>query len=216
MKIKYLIMFLPILMCSSLFSIGFASWIIGNSPEVVTGTIGTDEVFSTNAYLELTNIDNLEFCSEGYVYNNNISSTGVMTLHYKLKNLNYFNERFDGLYDSIKLELKLTFNSETYNIFETTNNQSSTHLVTSDFIRVSEKFPTGKPNNQYFLELTFNYLNAIEEDYYYFSISYYFNNSVSDFSSIYTELQSAGNNAFTIDTKIYGYRSVTMSGGGDS
>ena len=90
MKIKYAIMFLPILMCTSLFSIGFASWVIGNSPEVLKGNINTEEVFSARVYFELVDIEELQYCTEGYVYNNSITNTGYMTLHYRVNNVNNF------------------------------------------------------------------------------------------------------------------------------
>lgn len=217
MKLKYSIMFLPILMCISLFSVGFASWVITTSPEVLTGSIGTEEVFSAKEYFTLESVDNLEYCTDGYVNNNVISNVGSMTLHYKVQKIQYFNKKFSGIYNSLNVKLKLTFNSVSYNIFKTVEStQSSSHTIISDYLSVSEKFPTGKINNQYIMDFTINYLDLIEEDTYDLAITFTFEYNGSDFNTIYNVLETLGENAFTIDTIVVGCANQGLTGGGSN
>lgn len=216
MRVKYFSLLMCILMTISLISFGFSSWVITNPPEVVTGTIGTDEVFNSKDYFELVRVNNLEYCTDGYVNNNVISNIGQMTLHYRINNINYFNETFKGVYNSLNVKLKMKFMSNNYNIFRTIKNvQSSSHEILSEYLDVSDTFPTGKINNEYNLNFTINYLDLLEEDSYDLTITFKFEYYNLNFTTIYNELKSLGMNAFTIDTIVVGCANQGMFGGGN-
>lgn len=71
--------------CCAVASMGFANWVISQSPETVTGGIKADNVISSNDYLfMLGNPDDLVYTAAGFKNGNEISYTGTVAVSYEL------------------------------------------------------------------------------------------------------------------------------------
>ena len=204
MKRKYIIILMQFLTSICIISVGFSSWIIVTPPIVAEGQIVSSSVMSTDEYLTIS-IDNLKYCSEGFVNEEKISYTGYIVLNCTL-DISKLKQDFHDQYSSIKMELSLS--REGYNLFETTTKQSSTHVINSNGINITEKFPSGKKKNKYMLDITLNDVLNVDHinGLYYFSITYQFNSHADLYSRIYTSLTE--NPEFNVEVKMEGIKGV--------
>lgn len=218
MKRKYIYILMQILSSVCMISVGFASWTIVTPPIIAEGDINSEPVLSADDYLVIT-IDDLKFCEEGFVNEGKISNVGYLKLNCKLQNLAYFNTIFctydeEGNktldFDSLRIELTLSYDG--YNLFETTSNQSSTHIIDGNGINITNTYPMGKKYNKYSTMLTINNIlsiveeSKIDDEYtitgHEFTITYMFTYTGNDFSPIYNSLKN--NSSFKVDVKLEG------------
>lgn len=180
MKIRFL--FLELLMCMSLLSIGFASWQIESIGNIY-GDILTDELVNYSNFIDFdssisnaeSGVKTLRYFNEGFLNDNNeIVSSGYIQIFFEIKldncKLEYEPQYYSGL--SVVIELSQTITD--IDMFQNISDERKVEIVAYDenneVLTSNLKY---SPFN-YSTEILFDYAEYVKDSYIKFSIRYNF------------------------------------------
>lgn len=162
----YLIMLLCIM---SSFSIGFASWTIGNENIDVQGTIDVQQVINSKEYIYLdtdkgdnnSGIDWFDYEQTGYLNDDGITynDTGYIDAYFLIDIQKC--KQFFGSYNSLEIKLTLKYlndNQSDLNMFVNHSNKDGQRLISNKVTCATETFTHfgGTVNRSYELTITFD------------------------------------------------------------
>lgn len=130
--------------CCAVASMGFANWVITQSPQTATGSVKADNVILSNDYLSMAgNPSALQYTSAGFINGDEISFIGTVAVSYELDIENcitIFGE------NKVTAEISIGYNAAGVpdkNLFDASFNYVSATVENESFFTVSSNGLTG-------------------------------------------------------------------------